>query len=303
MRHSGARTFRVLNECRTPLLRVPYVVEGPVDGSPVLLLHGWPDDPHTFDAVAPALHRLGYRTFAPWLRGFGATRFLSEGTPRSGQIAALTQDALDVADALGLDRFGVVGHDWGARAAYFLSAVAPQRIVRCAAMSVGWEPGGLGTPAFEQAQAFWYQWFMTTERGAATLRARGREFARFQWETWSPPGWFDAATFDAVAASFDNPDWAEVTLHAYRVRWQEAEPDPQYADLERAYAAARSISVATLVIQGGDDRCVLAAGSAGKEANFSGDYARHVLAGVGHFPTREAPRAVGDLLAHFFTSN
>jgi pimeloyl-ACP methyl ester carboxylesterase len=215
----------------------------------------------------------------------------------------MTQDALDFAGALGLDRFAVVGHDWGARVAYFLSAVTPQRIVRCAAISVGWEPGGLATPSFEQSKAFWYQWFMTTERGAAAVRARGREFARFQWETWSPPGWFDDATFDAVATSFENPDWAEVTLHSYRVRWQEAEPDPNYAELEGAYAAARSISVPTLMLQGGDDRCVLATGSAGKEANFSGGYSRHVLDGVGHFPTREAPHAVGAFLSDFFTSD
>ncbi len=292
----------MLSECRTPLLRVAYLVDGPAGGPPALLLHGWPDDPHTFDRIAPTLQRLGYRTFAPWLRGFGATRFVSERTPRSGQIAALTQDTLDFADALGLDRFAVVGHDWGARVAYFLSAVAPQRIVRCAALSVGWEPGALATPSFEQSRAFWYQWFMTTERGAAMVRARGREFARFQWDTWSPPGWFDDATFDAVATSFDNPDWADVTLHSYRVRWQEADPDPHYAELERAYAAARSISVPTLMLQGGDDRCVLAAGSAGKESNFSGSYSRHVLDGVGHFPTREAPAAVGALLSPFFSS-
>jgi len=134
----------------TPLLRIAYETGGPDDGAPVLLLHGWPDDATTYGKVAPALNAAGFRTVTPWLRGFGETAFLSKETIRSGEMVAMAQDALDLADALNLKTFAVVGHDWGARIAYALAILAPERVERIVAMSVGWQPGPLPTPNFEQ---------------------------------------------------------------------------------------------------------------------------------------------------------
>jgi pimeloyl-ACP methyl ester carboxylesterase len=286
----------------TPLLDVAYEPGGPPDGWPVLLLHGWPDDVRTYDGVAPRLHEAGFRTIAPWLRGFGATTFRSPETMRSGQIAGMAQDALDLADALGIERFAIVGHDWGARIAYLLASTTPSRVTQMAALSLGWTPGELATPSFEQASRFWYQWFMATGRGAAAVREDGRAFARFMWDSWGPSGWFDEATFERTAHAFDNPDWATVTLHSYRVRWGQADPDPRYDDLERRSKAARTIGVPTLVIHGTDDRCVLVESSADKDRHFTRSYRRELLEGVGHFPTREAPQAVASLLTAFLQS-
>ncbi len=283
----------------TPVLRIAYEAGGPDDGQPVLLLHGWPDDVRAYDRIAPVLHAAGYRTIAPWLRGFGATAFLSPETMRSGQIAAMAQDALDLAEALKLDRFAIVGHDWGARIAYVLAATVPERVTRIATLSVAWQPGKLATPDFDQARHYWYQWFLATERGAEMIRKDGKAFARFQWESWGPPHWFTDADFEATAASFANPDWPEITLHSYRVRWGEAEPDPRYHALEERAKAASTISTPTLMIQGGADQCLLPISSEGKERHFTGPYRRHVLSGIGHFPTREAPQAVNDLLLEF----
>ena len=187
--------------CTTSLLSISYLEGGPRNGAPVLLLHGWPDDPQTWDRIAPALNRAGYRTFAPWLRGFGATR-LSPDTFRSGQMIAMAQDALEFMDAVGVDRFAVHGHDWGARIAYILASLYPERVKHCVAMSVGWAPGAFQTPSMAQARAFWYQWFMATDRGVRFVREHGVAFARCQWDTWSPPGWFDEAAFAATAKSF-----------------------------------------------------------------------------------------------------
>lgn len=287
--------------CDTARLRIAYRSGGVADGLPILLLHGWPDDATTWDAIVPALHAAGCRTYRPWLRGFGATRFRSATCPRSGEIAALAQDALDFADELGLQRFAVAGHDWGARTAYLLACTQPQRITRCAALSLGWQPGLLPTPDLGQARAFWYQWFLATARGAEFVRANGKAFARTMWDTWSPPGWFDEPTFDAVARSFENPDWAAITVHSYRVRWQEAVPDPACAALARAALEATHIAVPTLVLHGDDDRCVRLDSSADKDRFFTGGYERVLLKDVGHFPTREAPRVVGEHLASFLT--
>jgi len=73
---------------------------------------------------------------------------------RSGEMVAMAQDALDVADALKLDRFAVVGHDWGARIAYAMAILWPERVSRICAMSVGWQPGELPTPGFEQVRKY-----------------------------------------------------------------------------------------------------------------------------------------------------
>jgi pimeloyl-ACP methyl ester carboxylesterase len=283
----------------TPTLRIAYESGGPDGGSPLVLLHGWPDDVRTYDAIAPALHAAGFRTIVPYLRGFGATSFLSADRMRSGEIVAMAQDAIDLADALSLDTFAVVGHDWGARIAYILAAAAPQRVTRIATLSVGWDPGALATPGLEQASRYWYQWFMATERGAEIVRKEGKAFTRYQWETWGPPHWFDDAAFETTAKSFENPDWPAITLHSYRVRWGEAEPDPRYRALDARVKAVRTIGTPTLMIHGGGDRCTMPASTEGKDKNFTGGYARHVLDGVGHFPTREAPDAVNKLLIPF----
>src|SRR5262249_34014657 len=131
------------------------------------------------------------------------------------------------------------------------------------------------------------------------VRDRGIAFARYHWDTWSPPGWFDAAAFLSTAESFRNPDWPDITLHAYRVRWGEAAPDPAYAELEQSYNAVRAIGIPTLMIQGGSDRCVLPWSSADKQQYYTGEYTRHVLDGIGHFPPREAAVAVGALVREF----
>lgn len=288
-----------LNTCSTALLGVSYLEQGPSDGRPLLLLHGWPDDPRTWDAIAMECNQAGYRTLAPWLRGFGATHFLSPGTMRSGEMLALAQDALDFMRALGVERFAVVGHDWGARIAYIMAALWPERVTHCVALSVSWAPGELQTPSLEQTRAFWYQWFMATDRGARFVREHGLDFARFQWQTWSPPGWFDEASFQRTAQSFGNPDWAEITLHAYRVRWGEAAPDPRYAQLREQYGAAASIGVPTLAIHGAEDRCVLPPNFTQSQQYFTDLYRHRLLSGIGHFPTREAAVRVSELLLEF----
>ena len=285
----------------SPALRIAYEEGGPTGGPPVLLLHGWPDDVRTYDAVVPALQVAGFRTIVPWLRGFGETSFLSADTMRSGEMAAMAQDTIDLADALGIDNFAVVGHDWGARIAYVLASVFPERVTQIAAMSVGWQPGELPTPSLEQVRKYWYQWFMATTRGAETVKRDPRAFARIQWETWAPHGWFSDAEFDATAKSFENPDWPAITLHSYTVRWGEADKDPRYCDLDQRAMSAPSIAVPTLMIQGGADGVTLAATTDGKDKYFTGGYQRVVLDGVGHLPTREAPDAVNKLLLNFLS--
>jgi pimeloyl-ACP methyl ester carboxylesterase len=284
----------------TPVLDIAVEISGPRAGSPIVLLHGWPDDVRTWDGVTPVLHAHGFRTIVPYLRGFGPTRFRSDDTPRSGQLAALGQDVLELAAALDLARFAIVGHDWGARAAYIASALAPERVSHAVTLSVGW---GTNDPnqalALSQARNYWYHWFMALDRGARAVREERRALTRLLWDTWGPAGWINDAAFTRTAASFDNPDWADVTIHSYRHRWGAADGDPVYASLEKRLNPAPTIAVPTLVIHGAADTCNAPTTSMNREGSFSQRYERLELDRVGHFPSREAPEAVARAVVDF----
>jgi pimeloyl-ACP methyl ester carboxylesterase len=210
---------------------------------------------------------------------------------------ALAQDVVDLADKLGIETFAVVGHDWGARAAYTLAAIFPHRITRIVGVALAYQPRGrFKLPSFPQARRFWYQWFMALDQGAEAVRADPNGFARIQWDTWSPPGWFDDCEFEVTARSFANPDWTAVTLNAYRSRWRSEPIDRRYEHLQTALSAVENIDAPTLMIQGGSDFCAGPGESEGLERFFTAGYRRIVLEGVGHFPPRENPEAVAQAI-------
>ena len=277
----------------TDTLEIAYETGGADDGPFVLLLHGWPDDVRGWHGIIPQLERAGFRWVAPWLRGSGATRFLSEETIRDGSAVALARDAIDLMEHFRCAKFSVVGHDWGARVAYTLSALFPERLSSITTLALSYSPSGkFPTPTFEQSRRWWYQWFMTTDRGAEAVRADPKGFARVQWNTWSPSGWFDDAEFEATAKSFENRDWTEITLNAYRSRWKTERADDRYAALRSRLGAVETLSTDALMIQGAADMCDPPSESDGQERYFTGSYRRAMLDGVGHFPAREAPNEV-----------
>jgi len=284
-----------MKHIRTDLMDIGVEHGGPANGAPVILLHGWPDAPRGWEPLARRLEANGHRTIIPFLRGSGPTQFLSKQTPRVGAAVALAQDTIDLADALGIERFAVVGHDWGARVAYTLAALFPERITKIAALALGYQPHGTWkTPSFEQSRRFWYQWFVCTDGGSEAVRKDPIGFARIQWGTWSPSGWFDDAEFERTAESFKNPDWAAITLNAYRSRWRQSEEcDPRYDTLQRRLGEVEKIDIPTLMIQGLEDYCDPPSESEGLEEFFTRGYRRVVVENIGHFPQREAP----DLLA------
>jgi pimeloyl-ACP methyl ester carboxylesterase len=286
---------------RTDVLTICYDSGGPENGSPVLLLHGWPDDVRGWRGIVPYLEAEGFRWYAPWLRGFGGTVFNSAETIRDGTAAALAQDAFDFADALGLKLFSVVGHDWGGRAGYFMAALQPGRLIAMACLAIGYAPRGtFSVPDFAQAQRWWYQWFATIEGGAEAIRRDPVGFARIQWNTWSPIGWFDELEFASTAESFLNPEWVAITLNGYRSRWRPELLDPRYDAARQAVALVELLTVPTLFIGGTEDRCDPPSESEGDASYFVGGYRRLILDGVGHFPAREAPDDVARALLQQF---
>lgn len=188
------------------------------------------------------------RSVAAWLR---PNTLSITDIMRDSSSVAIAQDAFDFADALGIERFAVVGHDWGGRAAYAMAALAPERLAAMVVLAIGYTPRGrYEVPSLDQCRRWWYQWLMTSEAGAMKVASDPLGFARTQWDTWSPPGWYTNADFESAASSFDNPDWVAITLHGYRHRWQPEALDARYA-LQRAEVdATERLGVPALMIQG-----------------------------------------------------
>lgn len=284
----------------TPRLRVGYEEWNAGAPRSVLLLHGWPDSVRCWAQVAPVLAAAGWHVLAPALRGCAPTTFRDAATPRSGQLAALGRDVLDIVDALQLQRPALVGHDWGARAAGNACGLRPGVASHLAMLSVGYGTNVASQVLpLEQARLYWYHWYMATAHGERSLRADRRAFCRYMWDTWAPAGWYDPQEFERTAAAFEGEDWIDVVLHSYRHRWGHAEGDPHYAADEAALQPAPVLDVPTLVLHGAADGVNPPASSQGKERYFRRRYERRLLEGVGHFPQREAPAEVAAALVAF----
>lgn len=286
-----------LHSVRTEILDIGYELEGPESGAPVIFVHGWPDDARAWKGVVPHLARQGFRTYAPYLRGYGPSRFRSKETMRDGRAVALAQDVIDFTDALGIGKFALVGHDWGGRIAYTLAALYPERLSSITSISVQYSPKGkMAIPDFEQSRLYWYQWFLNFDPGAETFRRDPKAFARAQWETWGPPGWFTDREFEEAAESFSNPDFVDVVISSYRSRWRPVPGDARYDALQEKLGKVDKLKTPTLVIHGSADGASLAKSTEDQQQSFEGHYQRVELPGVGHFVPREVPEKVADLV-------
>jgi len=287
---------------QTPVLNIGYEDNGNPQGIPVILLHGFPDDVRAWDDVAPPLVKAGHRVLTPYLRGYGPTRFRDAAAPRMAEQAAIGQDVIDFADALGLARFAVAGYDWGGRAACIAAALHPER-VRAAVFIGGYTIQDTVNPAAARPgppqveRALWYQWYFNTERGRAGLAANRRGICRLLWEAWSPDWHFTDETYNRTAASFDNPDFVDVVLHSYRHRLGNAPGEARFTAVEQELARRPKIAAPAIVLHGANDGIVRPpADSPAERAMFTSLRARRVIGGAGHFLPREKPDVVSSAL-------
>jgi pimeloyl-ACP methyl ester carboxylesterase len=272
------------------VLAVGYLEYGPASGWPCIMGHGFPYDAHAYDQAAPILAQAGARVIVPFLRGFGPTRFLNAGTPRSGEQAALGADLLVFMDGLKIERAVLGGYDWGGRAACIVSALWPERVVALVSgnsyniqnIAHAMEPA----TAAEEA-ALWYQYYFHNERGRRGLTKNRREIARLLWRMWSPNWVFDDATFDRTAASFDNSDFVEVVIHSYRHRYGLAPGDPRYDGIEKRLATQPPITVPAVTIDGDADG--VNRGTAQHAKKFTGPHEHRIFTGAGHNLPQERP--------------
>lgn len=291
---SGGEGFPPLKTIDAGLLNIAYAEVGQADGPVVVLLHGWPYDIHSFADVTPLLVAQGCRVLIPYSRGFGPTRFRATSSLRNGQPAALAQDLIDFMDALGVERATLAGFDWGARTADIVAAIWPERAAGLVAVSgyliAGQEAGRV--PLMPEAELqWWYQYYFATERGRVGYDKNRKDFNRLIWKLASPKWNFDEATYALSAASFENPDHVEIVIHNYRWRLGLAEGEARYAVLDDQIAAAPTIGVPTITMEG-DANGAPHPPPAAYRTKFTGRYEhREIGGGVGHNLPQEAPLA------------
>lgn len=286
------RSFPSIKRIDTGELEVAYAEEGPADGKPVLLLHGWPYDIHSFVEVAPLLAKAGYRVIIPHLRGYGQTKFKSADMLRNGQQAALATDAIALLDALRLKQVIVGGFDWGARTANIMAALWPERckaLVSVSGYLIGSRDANKAPLPPSAELQWWYQFYFATERGEAGYRKYTHEFSRLIWQLASPQWKFSDAEFQRSAASLDNPDQVAIAIHNYRWRLGLAEGEARYDSIEARLATLPNIGVPTITMEG-DANGAPHPDPGVYARKFTGRYQHRLVGGgVGHNLPQEAP--------------
>ncbi|MEF0943848.1 alpha/beta fold hydrolase [Rhizobium sp. BR 362] len=287
-------SFGPLKQIDAGVLNIGYAEAGPADGPPVILLHGWPYDIHSFVDVAPLLAAQGYRVIIPYLRGYGTTHFLSASTARNGQQSVVAVDILALMDALKIEKAILGGFDWGARTVNILAALWPERCKAMVSVSgylIGSQEAGKNPLPPKAELQWWYQYYFATERGQEGYAKYRHDFSRLIWQIASPKWNFDDATFDRSAASFDNPDHVAIVIHNYRWRLGLAEGEAQYDDLEKRLAKAPAIGAPTITMEG-DANGAPHPEPAAYRNKFTGKYEHRTIdGGIGHNLPQEAPQA------------
>ncbi|HEY5925920.1 MAG TPA: alpha/beta hydrolase [Kofleriaceae bacterium] len=190
-------------------LRFAYLSAG--KGPLVLLLHGFPDTAHTWDRVMPELAAAGYRAVAPFMRGYHPTEIPKDG---AYDTDTLGNDAVALITALGEQQAVVVGHDWGASAAYAAAALSPERVRLLVALAIPHPKSIRPTPKL----AWTMRHFLTLRGKRAADRVRANDFAYVDElvKRWSP-GWKEipAEETAAVKRAFREPGCAEAACAYY----------------------------------------------------------------------------------------
>ncbi len=261
-------------------LEFAYFEEG--EGPLVLLLHGFPDTAHTWDDVRPALAAAGFRAVSPFNRGYAPTQ-----RPGADEYDSdtLGRDALALIEALGGGEPAyLVGHDWGASAAYSAAGLGgPAAIKKLVTV-------GIPHPAAIKPTLglLWGARHFVTLRlpGAARRFARG-DFAEVErlYRRWSPTWDFPRAELEAVKNAYAAPGCLDAALGYYRCLTPKPPPG------QRA-----KIEVPTLAFGGRDDGVATEAMFHGAKRRFMGEY-RVIMTSGGHFLHREAPEEfIGPLI-------
>lgn len=279
-------------------LDVGLLQAGPDDGPLAVCLHGFPDTAHTWRHLLPALAGAGYRAVAPFLRGYAPSAVPADGCYQTG---ALADDAVGLHRALGGDGDAVViGHDWGAFAAYGAAGVAPERWRRVVAMAVPPMPATAAAflSDFAQLRRSFYVFFFQLALAEMVVPMDDFAFLAKLWADWSP-GYDAAADLAEVRHALDGPDRVAAALGPYRAMFDPSRHLPAHS---AAQAAADGVPPQpTLYLHGADDGCMGLSVAEGTLAHLAPGSEQRTVAGAGHFLHLEHPDEVNAHVLRFLT--
>ncbi len=263
--------------------RFGYFAQG--SGPLVLLLHGFPDTPHTFDDLRPALADAGFRAVSPFMRGYAPSSIPADDAFEAETLGA---DVLALIEAFGEDQAYVVGHDWGAFAAYAAASLDPERVRRLVTIAIPHPGFFVPDPEFfERAQHFLY----LAEPGARELM-QADDFAHVDelYARWSPTWSFDSAETEPVKNAFSAPGSLDAALGYYRAATPVPPPSLQVP-----------LPMDTLTVAGVDDGVMPPELFEQTAAGFTGEWTLLVLPG-GHFVHRESPEPAVAAIVDFIVA-
>lgn len=254
----------------------------------VLCLHGFPDTAASFDGLLPQLAAAGFHAVAPCMRGYAPTGLAPDGDYTA---RALAGDVLALIDALGARRASIIGHDWGAYAAYCAANQEADRIERLVLMSVPHLAGAV--QSWAQLKRSWYVWFFQLP-GWPERRVAADDFGFIDelYRVWSPGRAWTAAELAPVKQALRAPGGLSAAIAYYRGMFRNT-------NRQSWQLLGARTSVPTLFLAGADDGAVGPEVFARSQAAFSGPMQFELLAGVGHFPQREIPEQLGTRIIEF----
>jgi pimeloyl-ACP methyl ester carboxylesterase len=269
-------------------IRFAYHQAGPLDAPLVLCLHGFPDTAHSYERILPVLAAAGYRAVAPYMRGYAPSGCAPDD---DYSTTALGRDVLALIEALGAPDAAVIGHDWGAYAAYCAANQDATRIRRLVLMSVPHIGGAV--QSFKQLRRSWYIGFFQLPVLPERYVARDDyAFIDRLYLNWSPTWRVAATELGPVKAALAAPGGLKAAIGYYRAMFRGS------SRASWALLSART-TPPTLMLSGEVDGAVGAEVFARSEQAFDGPFEFHLLPGVGHFPHREAADRVLSLILDF----
>lgn len=248
-------------------------------GPLALCLHGFPDTAHTWRHLLPALADAGYRAVAPFLRGYAPTELPPDGAYQPG---ALVSDAVALHEALGGDSDAVlIGHDWGAYAAYGAGSLAPDRFRRIVAMAVP-PPAVTATAmaSYDQVKRSFYMFVFQSPRAEAIVGGGDLAFLDRLWRDWSP-GYDPTEDLRGVRAAIGAPERLRAAIGYYRAMLNPALHQDTYRDAQAALAAVAPQP--TLYLHGERDGCLVVESPEAVLARLSPGSRAEFVADAGHF--------------------